>query len=287
MKSETNNLQACWTGDPAQQEEFFAEIEPAIKSESARWPRFYGVSIDREDIEQEMRLKLCQQMGEIDADGAFAKDSPKGAADFLKANFKIREPIRSEARNLGDTQRRQAEIRQRRQAEILAKVDPPDLSQDSVKRLFAVCQTLPPMCQKARLTPTESTMLRKDTLRRLDIEGLPASVFDEFAQAAGISGSDERDYIKDHDENGSSARERKVLSRAREKVAKAFTPAMLLTLLTIVLAFALSLASCNAIHQGRSDNQDDLVNQRSLSHQNDLARQTNVLYKKALAHQVA
>ena len=90
MKTETDNLPvAVWTDDPAQQEEFFAEVDPIIIRESNRWPSFYGVRMDCEDTAQESRLKLFQQMHDRDADGPFAKDSPKEAADFLKDNFRI------------------------------------------------------------------------------------------------------------------------------------------------------------------------------------------------------
>lgn len=276
MKSETNNPH--WTDDPAQHEKFFTEVDPTIDRESRRWARFYGVVMDREDVAQDMRLKLWLQMGKIDTDEPFAKGSPKEAADSLISNYQIREPVRSDARRLGD--------KQKRQAEILAKVSPPDLPQDIETELFAIVQRLPLIASATpNFTPRDREILFKEVLRQIDLDDLPASKFDQAAQAVGISSSELRSYIKDHDEDGhSSPSDRKAWSRARAKVLKAFTRAKLASLLVIVLA--LSLGLYNAIRQGRSIGQDDFVNQCSSIHQNYLARPDNLIYQKARAHQI-
>jgi len=287
----TNNLQAAhWTDDPAQQAIFFTEVDRAIKPEAIRWIRFYGAAMDPEDIASQMRLKLCEQMSKRDPDGPFAKASPKEAADFLIANWEIREPIRSEARNLGKKQRRQAEILAReekaRQAEILAGVSAPDLPQDSIARLLAAARSIPVMVEASNLTSRENEVFRKESLRQIDLEGLPASVFDQATRAAGVSSSEQHAYDEYHDQHGrSSDSDRKAWSRALAKVTKAFTMTQLLSLLVIVLVFSLSLAL--SLHQGRSDHQDELVKQSNFMHQDDLARQGNLIPRKALSHQVA
>ncbi|SRR5258707_8634528 len=286
----TNNLQtAHWTNDPVQQENFVAEVASTIKLESDRFARFYGVPMDREDIAQDMwLLKLCPQMSEKDPEGPFAKASPKEAADLLKVNFKIREPIRSEARNFGKKQRRQAEIDARqekaRQADIMAGVRNFDLPPDSVERFLAAARTIPAMAEASNLTSREDQAFRKESLRQLDLEGLPASVFDQATRAAGVSSSEQRAYDEYHDQHGRiSDSDRKAWSRALAKVNKVFDRTKFLSLLVIILALSLSLAF--SIHQGRSDHQNDLVDQSSLSHQNDLARQSSLIQRKALAHQ--
>lgn len=282
MKSETN-----WTADSAQQEDFVTEVAPTIKHESYRFTRFYGVPMDCEDIGQDMWLKLCEQMSKRDPDGPFAKASPKEAADSIIANYKIREPIRSEARNLGKRQRRQNEIlvreRKARQAEILAGVRDFDLPQDSVAPLLAAARSIPVMAETSNLSSRESEAFRKELLRQIDLEGLPASVFDQATRAAGVSSSEQREYNEYHDKNGhSSPRDRKALSRAFAKVKKAFPRAKLLSLLMIVLALSLALS----VHQGRSIHQKDFVNQDSFTHKNDLAHQNSLIYqKRARRHQ--
>lgn len=278
MKTETNNLQAArWTDDPAQQEEFFTEVAPTIDNESKRWIRFYGVSVDREDMASDMRLKLCEQMGKRDTDGPFAKDSPKEAADSLIANYKIREPIRWDARKLGN--------KQRRQAEILAQVGPPDLSPDIETELFAIVKSLPQIASAIpNFTRRDREIFLKEGARQIDLDDLSAEKFDQAAQALGFASSELRSYFKDHDEDGhSSASDRKAWSRARAKVAKALTQAKLISLLVIV--FAVSLALYNPIHQDRAAHQNGFVNQDSLIHQPDLAYKGNLIHRKALAHQ--
>jgi|ERR1700754_1821261 len=288
MKTETNNLQvAGWTDDPAQQEEFFAEVEPIITRESNRWPSFYGVRMDREDTAQESRLKLLQQMHNKDADGPFAKDSPKEAADFLKENFRISERLRRDARNLGSKQRRHAKILEQSQAEIFNEIVPKELPKDFVERLFAVCKSLPQISEISNLTPRESEAFRKEMIRRTEVDDLDPAEFDQAVEAAGISSSEQREYNEDHDKNGhSSDRDRKALSRALTKVKTAFTQAKLLTLLMILLALSSSLVLSSAIDQARSDHQGDTVSQRSLSHQEYLARQSSVIKRNTCAHQI-
>lgn len=266
MKSETNNLQvASWADDSTQQEKFFNAVHSRIEAESRYMAGLYRVRMYQEDIESGVRLRLSQQMRKRELGGPFAKDSPEEAADFFleKQNYRIREWARPLARSLADTEKK----KQRKQAEVLANVRPPDLSQDRESKLFDVCKSLPQISEISNLTPRESEAFCMEMLRRLDIDGHPASVFDQFAQAAGIAGSEERAYIKDHDENGhSSTSKRKALSRALAKVKKAFTAAKVLALLGIVLA--LSLVLCNATHQRRSSHQNLFVTQGSFIDQN-------------------
>lgn len=289
MKTETNNLPvAGWTDDPAQQEEFFAEVDPIITRESNRWTSFYGVRMDREDNAQESRLKLLQQMHNKEADGPFAKDSPKEAADPLKDNFRISERLRRDARNLGSKQRRHAKILEQSQAEILNEIVPKELPQDYVERLFAVCKSLPQISEISNLTPRESKAFRKAMLQRIDVDDLDATEFDQAVEAAGVSSSEQREYNEYREKNGhSSPNDRKALSLALTKVKKAFTtPAKLLTLLMVLLTLSSSLVLASAMAQARSDHQGDTVNQRNLSHQEYLARQSSLIQPNIRAHQI-
>jgi hypothetical protein len=283
MKTETNNLQvAGWTDDPAKQEEFFAEVEPIITRASNRWPSFYGVRMEREDIAQESRLKLLQQMHNKDADGPFAKDSPKETADFLKDNFKISELVRTNARNSGKKQRGRAKSLEQNQAEIFDKIVPKEMPKDYVKRLSAVCESLPQISKISNLTAGERKAFCKEMIRRLEVDDLSPAEFDHAVEATGIASSEQREYNEYHDKNGhSSDRDRKALSRALTKVKDTFTQAKILTLLMMSLALSSSLVLSSASHQERSDHQDY---QCSLSHQNNLARQGNLI-PNARAHQ--
>lgn len=289
MKSETNNLQvAGWTEDSTQQEKFFNAVHSRIEAESEYMAGFYGVRMYQEDIASGVRLGLSGQMRERAIGGPFAKDSPEeAAAVFLdKKNYQIREKwARPLARKIAKERLRQAEERPG-QAEVLAKVGPPNLRQDVESKLFAVCESLPQISKLSNLTPRESEAFCMEMLRRLDIDDHPASVFDQFAQAAGIAGSEERAYIKDHDENRhSSASNRKALSRALAKVKIAFTAAKVLALLGIVLA--LSLVLCNATHQRRSSHQNHFVTQGSFIDQNAPEHQSNLIGDNAPEHQSA
>jgi len=279
MKRRAKNLQAArWTDDPAQREKFLNEVEPKIDGESKLMARRYRVGMYQEDIKSETQLGYLQRMDQGDTDGPFAKDSPEDAADVFKdkENYQIRERA---ARPLA----RKEFTRQSRQAELLANVCQKELLPDFEAQLFAIAKGLPLIISRTpNLTPRESKIFRKEALRRVDIDSLPADVFDQVAQAAEISASEEREYIKDHDENGhSNASDRQAWHRACAKVKKALTQAALKLLLA--LAFALSLASLNAIHQGRSINQDDFVNQGKFIHQKALAYHGNLKHQKALA----
>lgn len=303
MRNTTNNVQTHWTYDPAQQKEFFAEVDSKIKPEVKRAIKSYGPSVDSEDFEQDYRLKLWQQMRTMDADGPFAKDSPKEAADCLVNNYQIHNDVQSNARELGRKQRRRAKILeqgrkqgeilgqrgraaiiiQKSQAEIFAGVRPKDLPEDAQTRFLAAARTIRVITEESDLTSTERDFVRKALLRRIDVDDLPGPFHRQATQAAGVSSAGQRAFDASHDKHGQSTRERKALSRALAKVKKVFDKAKFLSLLTIVVALSLSLAF--SIHQGRSDHQDDLVNQRSLSHQNDLARQGNLIQQNARAHQ--
>ncbi len=277
MKTKSNNLQvARWTEDPALQEEFFTEIAPTIDDESKRWIRFYGISVDRKDLASEMRLKLWQQMREKPTDGPFAKDSPKEAADSLKATFEIREPIRWDARKLGN--------KQRRQADILAQVGPPDLPRDIETELFAIVESLPRIASATpNFTQRDRDILFKEVARQIGLDDLSAEKFDQAAQALEVSSSELRSYFKDHDRYGHScARDRKAWSRARAKVVKALTKAKLMSLLVIVLAVSLALYS----HQNDSVDQGTSIRQNALRHQENLI-EGNVLAHQGLIRQKA
>jgi hypothetical protein len=278
MKDQANNLQAeRWTDDPAQKEQFFTDVGPTIDRESRYWTRFHGVAMDREDIASDMRLKLCEQMGKTDTDEPFDKDSPKETADFLIANYKIREPIRSNARRLG--------IKQRRQAEILAKVGPPDLPRDIERELLTTARSIGVLVELCDFTSRERDIFPKESLRQIGADDLDAPLLDQAAQYAGTSGPEVRAHIKDHDEAGHlSARDRKVWSRACAKVREAFDRAKLASLLVVVLA--LSLALLSSIHQRRSLHQNDLVNQGSLINEIALAHQSTKIHQDTLAHQI-
>jgi hypothetical protein len=160
-----------------------------------------------------------------------------------------------------------------RQADELAKVRQPDLPPDVENDLFAIAKCLPIIVSKTLgITPRESEVLCLETLRVSHVDDLPESTIYQVARAAGITGPKQLEFNKYHDENGHlSPSDRKALSRARAKVAKALTRAALTSLLAIT--FALSLALLNAIHQGRSD------------HQNALVHQGNLIDEVALAHQ--
>jgi hypothetical protein len=280
MKDQANNLQvACWTDDPAQREKFLTEVGPRIDRESKKMAHRYGVGMYHEDIKSEIQAELLQQMLEIDGDGPFAKDSPKEAADFFleKENYRIRERARSLARKIAR--------KQSRQAEILADVRQPDLPPEIKTQLFAIAKSLPRITSGTpNLTPRDSDIFRKEVLRQVGIDVLDAPIFDQVAQAAGISSSKQRAYNEYHEEHGqNSVSDRKAWSRARAKVVKAFTRAKLISLLVIV--FALSLALYNGSHQSRSSHQGDFVNQDRFSHQNALAHQGSKIHQIGRAHQ--
>ena len=291
MKRKTNNPQvARWAKDPAQKEKFLTEVGPRIDGESRHIPQRYGVGTYQEDIASEIRLELWQQIREKDADGPFAKDapfakaSPKAAADFLGANFRIRERVRSLARKEAR--------KQSRQAEILADVRQPDLPPDVETQLFDIAKSLPRITSGTPdLTPRESDIVRKEVLRQVGIDDLSGSSFDQVAKAAGVSSSEQRAYNEYHEKKGqNSASDRKAWSRASGKVRKAFSydketkdfdREKFTSLLVIV--FALSLALLSAFHQDRSIHQNAFVNQDRFIH---LAQQVNRIHQTALAHQV-
>jgi hypothetical protein len=132
---------------------------------------------------------------------------------------------------------------------------------------LAIAESIPRVISETpNLTSRESEILCLETLRQVGIDDIPASKFDQVAQAAGTSGPKLRAHVEDYDENGHlSASDRKALSRARAKVLKVLTRAKLVSLLVIV--FALSLALYKGIHQGRSSHQNDFVKQSCFSHQ--------------------
>ena len=279
MNSETKKLQvARWTDDPAQQEEFFAEVNPTIKQESRYWCGSYRVGMDREDIESDIRVRLMEQMRK--GDGPFAKDSPKEAAACYKADYKIR--------NNAQWLARKERERPSRQAQILAKVGPPDVSRDLAADLLDIARRVGIFTEMSNFTPRERDIFRKESLRRIGIDDLDVPLFDQAAQAAGISGSELRAYIENHDEEGhSSASDRKAWSRAHPKFLEAFTRAKLASLLVSlsVMVFVLSLALCGAIRQGRSTHQNHFANQGSFISQDALARQDNLIEEDTRAHQ--
>lgn len=276
----SNNLHAPrWTDDPAQREDFLNKVGPRIDSQSKSMARRYRVGRDREDIKSEIQVELLRQMNAPDADGPFAKDTPGEAAAFLLANenYEIRELARSPARKEAKTQSRQAEI--------FADVRQPDLPPDVLTELGAVANSLPRIFSETPgLTAREREILLLETLRLSMVDDLPASEFDQFAEAAGTSGPKLRAHVEDHDKQGRlSPRDRKTLSRARAKVRKAVTKAKLKSFLAIV--FALSLPLLGATHQGRASHQIALVNQGGFAHQIALANQGNLIDENARGHQ--
>jgi hypothetical protein len=299
MKGESNNPQvAHWTDDLDQREEFLTEVSSRIKSQSKSMAYRYRVKDDWEDIESEIRVKLLQQMDKKNPDGpfakAFAKDSPKEAADFLleNGNFQIHEQAKSIVRKEAKKRLRQGEILEAnewsRQAKILADVRQRDLSPEIGARLFEIAQSLPGFTSVIPdFTPRDNDIVRKELLRQVGIDDLPAPIFDRVAQAAGVSSSEQRAYNEYHEEHGkNSESDRQAWSRARAKVKKAYTKASLLTsLFVLVFVFALSLALGKDTHQARSDHQGDFANQGSFDHQPDLARQGNLINQNDSDHQ--
>lgn len=268
MKGDTDNPQGVrWTDDPVQQEKFFTEVGPRIASESGHIVRRYRVGMCQEDVESEVNVKLMQQMRNGNSDGPFAKGSPEEAAGVLSENknYAIRELARPPARKEARTQSRQAEI--------FADLGAPDVTPDKEKELLELAEGIGRVSSVIpNFTPRDRDIFCKEMFRLMGIDDLPAEGIDQAAKAAGASGFEVRAYLEYHDEHGhSSERDRKAWSRARAKVEKALTRAAFRWLLAIV--FALTLALLNAIHQGRSD------------HQNDLAHQGNLIDEVALAHQ--
>jgi hypothetical protein len=258
----------------------------------------YGVGMHLEDIESEVKDKLWRQMLEVDTGGPFAKDTPKEAADFFleKTNFRIREWARLSARKEADERKKQsgqaddlADVcwpkKQARQADEIANVRQRDLPPDVETELFAIAKSLPRITSATpNLTPRDSDIVRKEVLRQAGIDDLPAPIFDQVAQAAGISSSELRAHVENHDEHGHlSPSDRKAWSRARGKIAKALTRAALTSLLAVV--FALSVALLNATHQGRLSHQNDFVNQGSLIEEKASTHQRSLTDEVASTHQ--
>ncbi|HKC63262.1 MAG TPA: hypothetical protein VKB86_06470 [Pyrinomonadaceae bacterium] len=277
MKSETNDPQAAhWTDDPAQQEKFFTEVRSRIKSQSKSAGHRYGVEDDWEDIASEVEIELWQQMPKGNSDGPFAEDSPEKAVGALSenGNFKIRNRAKSLARKIAKKRSRQDEIREVNgrsiQAKTLADVRYRDMPPEIETSLVEAAKNLQSILSKIDgFTPRDNEIARKELLRQAGIDDLPAPMFDQVAEAAGVSASEQRAYNAYHEEHErNSDSDRQAWSRARRKVKKAFTKAMFVSLLMFV--FALSLALCNAIHQGRSIHQ---IAHQDRSIQNDLAHQ--------------
>ncbi|HKO61187.1 MAG TPA: hypothetical protein VJV03_08520 [Pyrinomonadaceae bacterium] len=215
-----------------------------------------------------------------DPNGPFAKNSPQQAADFFlrKDNFQIREWARSVVRKDNKWKLRQAEA-----FDDVRLVDP---RQDIVTNVVEVVRGLPGIASApGSLTPNEQEGFVLETARRL-LDDYPQDVRDQVARSGGISIFKLRAHTKDYDEAGhSSAKDRQIYSRACRKIAKAFTSAAVLSLLMVVLAFALSLSLFIAIQPGRALQQYDFVNQSCFDHQNDLAHQGNFIDPDPLAHQ--
>jgi hypothetical protein len=249
-----------------------------------------------EDIKSDIQTEFLQQMVEIDLDGPFAKDSPEAAAAFLleKGNFLIHNLARSLGRKEADKRKKQsgqakkaderkkqsgqadnlAEIcwpkKRSRQADDLANVRQPDLPPAVETQLFAIATSLPRITSGIPgFTPRDNDITRKEVLRQVGIDDLPAPIFDQVAQAAGISSFELHAYNEYHEEHGqNSESDRQAWSRARAKVVKALTRAALTSLLSII--FALPVMLLDATHQGRSGHQNDLVRQGNLA--NEIAR---------------
>lgn len=294
MKDNTDNGVPHWTDVPAQQKEFFTLVEPMIDREARRWTNFQGVVMDLEDIKSNMRLNLWEQMGKRDNDGPFAKGTPKETADSLIADYKIREPIRWDARKLGGRQRKEAKILacefrvKRKQAEIFAGVRPKDLPQgDVLTNLFNVAETIRRTSSETPdFTPRDQDIYCKETLRQVGIDDAPPAIRKKIARAAGISCVKLSTYLEYHDQHGhSSERDRKAWPRACAKVRKAFPRDKFISLLVIVLALGLSLGSYVAICDNHSIYQKNLVNQGSYLRPTILAHQENLIREKAAAHQ--
>jgi hypothetical protein len=300
MKDNTDNQVPHWTDDPAQQEEFFVLVEPTINREAVRWTDFQGVAMDREDIASKRKLELWEQMGKRDADGPFAKATPKETADSLIADYKIREPIRWDARKLGGTQRKEAKSLarefKRTQAEVFAGVRPKDLPQGNIlTNLFNAAGTIRRLSSETPgFTPRDNDIFGKETLRQVGVDDAPPPIRDQIARAAGISSVKLSTHLEYHDEYGHcSESDRTAYGRACAKVRKAFPRDKFKSLLMIVLALGLSLGSYAAIRDGRSIYQKNLVNHGScirptiLAHQENLAfaHQENLIDQIALAHQ--
>jgi hypothetical protein len=329
----SNNLHAKrWTDDPVQQEQFFKAVGPKIHGESKYVAGKYRVGMYLEDIELEVKAKLWRQMLEVDPAGPFAKDTPEAAAGFFldKENYRIRELARPSARKeaeehkkrsgqakKADKRKKQSEQAKKadehekqagqaderaeicwpktrsRQADDLANVRQPDLPPDVETELFAIAKCLPIIVSKTPgITPRESEVLCLETLRISHVDDLPDTTLDQVAQTAGTTGPKQRAHNEYHNKEGHlSPSDRKALSRARAKVAKALTRAALTSLLAII--FALSLALLNAIHQGRSDHQNDLVHQGylidevALSHQDKLSGEIARDYQDKLGDEIA
>lgn len=281
MESEINILYVeRWTDDPAQQEKFLTLVGPKIVCESRYMANRYRVGNYYEDIASDIRAQLLERMHKRDADGPFAKDSATEAASLLldSSNFQIREWARPIARKIGR--------RQSRQADVLAGVREPDLPQDIATQLLSIARGLPLVISEARnLTSMESKVFRMESLRRAGVDDLPAEIFDQAAQASGISSSELREFNKDHEQQGHlSEAKRKTWSRARAKVKNALSRAKVASLLAIV--FALSLALFNATHQDRFIHQPDVAHQGgNLIHQPDVAEQSMLAHQTGFAHQ--
>lgn len=271
-----NLHEAHWTQDPYQREEFLTKVGPRIDRESKYMAHCYGVGIYQEDIASQIRSELLEQMDERDTDGPFAKDTPQEAiALFLaKDNYRIRERARTLVRSISG--------KRSRQAEILADVRQPDLGPDIQTQLLTIFETFPRIVSKIPdLTARDFDILCKETFRQVGADDLSAEVLEQALQPTGISGTEILAYCEYYDQHGHlSPSDRKAWSRARPKL-KDFRDKFKWLL---VIGFALSLG-LHAIHQSRSNRQNDFVNHGSRIHQNALAHQGNLIHHSELAHQ--
>jgi hypothetical protein len=117
--------------------------------------------------------------------------------------------------------------------DCLTNVRQPDLPPNVETELLAIAKCIPRVISETPgLTSREREILRLEMLRRIDVGDLPTPIFDQVAQAAGICSSELRAYNEYHGERGHlSPSDRKAWSRARAKIAKAFTRAKLTSLL--------------------------------------------------------
>ncbi len=279
MNGETDNLQVVrWTDDPAEREKFLTEVALRIDRAAKFMAHRYGVEDYWQDIASEVRIKLLQEMRDINTDGPFTTDSPREAAAFFldKKNFRILEWARLQARKIAGIQSRQAEL--------LADVFPqPDLLPDNEKQCLAIARGIPRIFSEVpKLTARDKDILRMEMLLLSGVDELPARIAAQAAQAAGTSSSKLLAYSESRKQYGRSESDRKALYRARAKVSKGVTPEKFKSLFVIVFALSLALY---AIHQDRSVDQNHFVNQGCLIHQPEVSRQGNLIHQPEVAHQ--
>lgn len=236
MKGQGANLSMTrWTDVPEEQGRLLDLVEGTIEWESTYHARRNGVYAMRDEIASQIRFELKREMNAQEPRHPFDTDTPEETAEILRGRYRIRERARAIARGIANNASRQARL--------LENVDEPTMPEDKEAELMDIARRIAEIAENTRFTSGEGEIFRLEAGRQVGLDDLPVDRFDAAAQAAGLTPNALRTYIDHHDRSGRlSAKHRQAWSRAKRKVAAAFTRVSLLMLLVVLMGVTSALA---------------------------------------------